>query len=230
MSQHQPTREQRAAQSAEAAVIIALLGIGARQGYASVARRRWRRGKTMTGPATIYVAIWTALAVTWFVRFMWVGHRPGSTYENALAIDGFAVAIWITVGVLTWVAGLITLAVWEALVWFGHTDTKLNANRGGHWLSVGECRATKAQLEAGLRSRAPTLVMGGLIVAAGDGGGYLGAELSTVYVNYAKPWLDWDRAEAQLLAGQQVWYNDPPPPAQTISIVGPYLGLGLSAA
>jgi hypothetical protein len=64
----------------------------------------------------------------------------------------------------------------------------------------------------------------------GEGGGLLGADLATAYLTYAKPWLDWNRAEAQLRVGHRVWFDYPPPSHQADSVIGPYLVAGVAIA
>jgi hypothetical protein len=222
----QLTPGERAAHCAEQALLLASVSVTAVAGYRSVAGRRWRRAKTMAGPAWLFVAAWTALAGYVFVGKLLSG---GGTDNPAFLIIFVAVLVWVLCGVVTWVAGMVALALWEGLVWFGRSDQELTANRRGRWISAEECRANKAHLEAGLASYGPNLVMSGLLAAVGDGGYLLGSDLAGAYLNFAQPWLAWNQAETQLLAGQGVWICDPPPPGQAASVVVPYVALGVIA-
>jgi hypothetical protein len=230
MNQQQLTPAERAERSAEQAVLIAGAVIAATRGYAAVARRRWPRGNTMAGPAKIYLVSWTVLALTWFSFVLVAGASPAARTDNALTIAWIGLGIWVAVGTLTWVAWIIALALWEAMVWFGHTDAQLTGNRRGRWLNLADCQANKAHLEAGLRSLAPNLAISGLIAAAGDGGGLLGTDLAIASTSFVEPWQAWNHAEARLAAGQQVWFDNPPPVGQTMRVVRPYVKLGLWTA
>jgi hypothetical protein len=184
----------------------------------------------MTMAAAVYVVCWTAASAAGFAYFCADSGARGTASIDGLDLVGAAGAIWVSVGAATWVVWILALALWESLVWFVRSDADLSANRVGRWLSIEECRVNKAQLEGGLRSFAPNLAMSGLLVAAGDGGGLLGGDLADVYLSYVQPWCNWNQAEAQLRAGQAVWFDNPPPEDQSLVVVAPYIRSGIRAA